>query len=171
MKTLQDLFLDELADMYDSENRITKALPKFARAAAHSQLTEAFESHLRQTEGHVKKLEQIFTAFGAKPRSKKCDATVGLLEEGRDLVYENKGEPTIDAALISAGQKMEHYEIASYGCLTEWARLLGNQEAEQLLAEILGEEKAADQTLTTLARSVCNETAKEGDTMTRLSGK
>jgi ferritin-like metal-binding protein YciE len=161
MKTLQDLFIDELADMYDAEHRLMKALPKLAKAATHQELREAIQSHLQETEGHASKLEEVFAAFGAKAKAKKCEAIVGLLEESDDIASENKGSPTINAALISAAQKVEHYEIASYGTLHEWAKLLGNNPAASLLEEILDEEKTADQELTKLARTRCNESATE----------
>jgi ferritin-like metal-binding protein YciE len=159
MKTLRDLFLDELKDMYDAEHRIIKALPKLAKAATCEKLKAAFLVHLEETKGQVTKLGKVFEAFDEKPKSKKCKATVGLLEEGDEIVAENKGEPTINAALISAGQKVEHYEIASYGCLHEWAKLLKNERAANLLEEILEEEKAANDTLTKLARDSSNEEA------------
>jgi len=163
MKTLEELFLDELADMYDAENRLTRALPKMAKAATHEELCNAFESHLSETEGHVTNLEKVFKAFGKTAKGKKCEAIVGLLKEGDEIAAENKGSPTINAALISAAQKVEHYEIASYGCLREWAEQLGNQEAADLLQETLDEEKAADQKLTELARERCNEAAQGSD--------
>jgi ferritin-like metal-binding protein YciE len=153
MKTLKDLFLDELKDMYDAEHRIIKALPKLAKAAQCDQLKEAFLSHLEETKGQVTKLEQVFRTFGEKPKGKKCKATVGLLEEGDEIAADNKGEPTINAALISAGQKVEHYEIASYGCLYEWAKLLKNTEASKLIDDILQQEKAADKKLGELAHA------------------
>jgi ferritin-like metal-binding protein YciE len=159
MKTLKDLFLDELADMYDAEHRIIKALPKLAKAATCENLKAAFLSHLKETEGQVTKLEKVFQAFGEKPKAKKCKATVGLLEEGDEIASNNKGEPTINAALISAGQKVEHYEIASYGCLHEWAGLLGNSKAASLIEEILDQEKAADKKLMELARASGNKEA------------
>jgi ferritin-like metal-binding protein YciE len=162
MKTLKDLFLDELKDMYDAEHRIIKALPKLAKAATCEKLEAAFLNHLEETKGQVTKLEKIFQAFGESPKAKKCKATVGLLEEGDEIASENKGEPTINAALISAGQKVEHYEMASYGCLHEWAGLLGNKTAAKLIEEILDEEKAANETLTELARGSANEEA-QGD--------
>src|SRR5688572_17907923 len=127
MKTLKDLFLDELADMYDAERRIIKALPKMAKAATSPDLREAIQSHLKETEGQVKKLDQVFKSFGMKAKGKTCDATVGLLEEGDQIAREFKGSPAINAALISVAQKVEHYEIASYGCLHEWSELLGNK--------------------------------------------
>jgi len=159
MKTLKDLFLDELADMYDAEHRIVKALPKMAKAATCEKLKKAIISHLKETEGHVKKLEQVFQSFATKAEGKKCEATVGLLDEGDEIAADFKGSPAINAALISAAQKVEHYEMASYGCLHEWAGLLGNQEAAGLLQDILKEEKAANETLTELARSNSNEEA------------
>jgi ferritin-like metal-binding protein YciE len=158
-KTLKDLFLEELADMYDAEHRIVKALPKLAKAATCEKLKAAFLSHMKETEGHVAKLEQVFQAFDEKPKAKKCKATVGLLEEGDEIASDNKGEPTINAALISAGQKVEHYEIASYGCLHEWAGLLGNTKAASLIEEILDEEKAANKKLIELARASSNKEA------------
>ncbi len=159
MKILKDLFLDELADMYDAEQRIVKALPKMAKAATCDDLKGAIEAHLKETEGHVKKLEQVFQAFHEKAKGKTCEATKGLLEEGDEIAAEFKGSPAINAALISAAQKVEHYEIASYGCLHEWAGLLGNAKAARLLVEILNEEKAADEKLTALARASSNEEA------------
>jgi ferritin-like metal-binding protein YciE len=161
MKTLKDLFLDELKDMYDAEHRIIKALPKLAKAAQCDQLKEAFLSHLEETKGQVTKLEKVFQTFGEKPKGKKCKATVGLLEEGDEIAADNKGEPTINAALISAGQKVEHYEIASYGCLYEWAKLLKNTEASSLINDILQQEKAADKKLGELATQK-NRDALEG---------
>jgi ferritin-like metal-binding protein YciE len=160
MKTLQDLFLDELADIYDAENRLLKALPKLAQAAAgHGDLSAAFEGHLRETEGHVDKLKQVFSAFDRRPRGRKCEAIAGLLKESDALAAGHRGEATLNAALVSAAQKAEHYEIASYGCLAEWAGLLGNPAAKELLEEILAEEKAADEKLTLIARGSCNPEA------------
>lgn len=159
MKTLKDLFLDEVADMYDAEQRIVRALPKMAKAATCPDLQKAILSHLKETEGHVTKLEKVFKAFGQKAKGKKCEATVGLLEEGEEIAADFKGSPAINAALISAAQKVEHYEMASYGCLHEWAGLLGNDQAARLLTEILDEEKAANEALTELARSRSNAEA------------
>jgi len=159
MKTLKKLFLDELADMYDAERRILKALPKMSKAATCQDLKAAIQSHLRETEGHVRKLEQVFQSFGEKAKGQTCEATVGLLEEGDEIAADFKGSPAINAALISAAQKVEHYEMASYGCLQEWAGLLGNDRAAGLLEQILDEEKAANETLTDLARSSSNQEA------------
>ena len=159
MKTLRNLFLDELADMYDAEHRIIKALPKLAKAATCDELKQAFQSHLKETEGHVKKLQQVFQSFDKKAKGKKCEATVGLLKEGDEIAAEFKGSPALNAAFISAAQKVEHYETASYGCLHEWAGLLGNEGAAGLLQEILDEEEAANDKLTQLARAGSNEEA------------
>jgi ferritin-like metal-binding protein YciE len=159
MKTLQDLFLDELSDIYDAERRIVKALPKMAKAATCEKLQAAIKAHLKETEGHVTKVEQVFECFGEKPRGKTCEATVGLLEEADEVAEEFHGSPALNAALIAAAQKVEHYEIASYGCLHEWAGVLGNEEATSILEEILSEEKAADESLTELAISSSNEEA------------
>ena len=155
---LKDLFLDELADMYDAEHRITKALPKLAKAATNEKLQDAFLAHLKETQGQITKLEEVFELFGKKAKGKKCEATVGLLKEGDDILADNKGEVTINAALISAGQKVEHYEIASYGCLIAWASRLGNTKAVSLLKAILAEEKAANEKLNSLA-SISNDEA------------
>jgi len=159
MKTLKDLFMDELADMYDAERRIIKALPKMAKAATCPDLQEAIRSHLKETEGQVRKLDQVFKSFGLKAKGKTCEATVGLLAEGDEIASDFKGSPAINAALISAVQKVEHYEIASYGCLHEWAELLGNTEAADLLRQILDEEKGANESLNELAHSSLNKEA------------
>jgi ferritin-like metal-binding protein YciE len=161
MKTLKNLFLDELADMYDSEHRIIKALPKLIKAATCHELQEALQHHLEETEGHVTKIERVFATFDEKPKAKKCPAMTGILEEGDELVSENKKSTTINAAIISAGQKVEHYEIASYGTLHAWARLLDNEDAARLLQEILDQEKAADQTLNNLSVSKNQEALAE----------
>ena len=159
MKTLKDLFLGELADIYDAERRVVKALPKLAKAANCEKLKKAILAHLKETEGHVTKVEQVFELFGEKAKGEICEATVGLLEEGEEIAADFKGSSAINAALISAAQKVEHHEMASYGCLHEWAGLLGNEKASSLLHEILGEEKAANETLTKLARASSNEEA------------
>jgi len=159
MKTLKDLFLEELADIYDAERRVVKALPKMAKAATCPKLRKAILAHLKETEGHVTKVEQVFKCFDEKAKGKTCKVTVGLLEEGDEIAADFKGSPAINAALISAAQRVEHHEMASYGCLHEWAGLLGNTKATDLLEEILGQEKAANETLTELARASSNEEA------------
>jgi ferritin-like metal-binding protein YciE len=162
MKTLNDLFLDELADIYDAERRIAKALPKLARAATCPDLKAAFQSHLKETEGHVKKLEQVFLSFGKKAKGKTCEATVGLLKEGESIAAEFKGSPALNAALVGADQKVEHYEMASYGCLHEWAERLENPKAASLLKQILEEEKRANESLNELAHDSLNSEALGG---------
>ncbi len=164
MKTLKTLFLDELMDMYDAEQRIVRALPKMIKAATCTKLQGALQSHWKETQGHVTKLERVFKSIGERARGKKCEATVGLLKEGDEIAGEFKGSPAINAALIAAAQKVEHYEVASYGCLHEWAGLLGHDAAAKLLGEILAEERGADETLTTLARAGSNEEARDGET-------
>ena len=159
-KTLKNLFLGELQDMYDAEHRIVRALPKLVKAATCTRLQAALQKHLKETEGQITKLDQVFKSIGEKAKAKKCEATVGLLKEGDEIAAEFKGSPAINAALISAGQKVEHYEIASYGCLHEWAGLLGHEKAAGLLEEILNQEKAANEALTKLARSGNNEEAR-----------
>ena len=162
-KTLKELFLGKLADIYDAEHRIVRALPKMVKAATCTRLQAALQKHLKETQGQITKLDQVFKSIGEKAKGKKCEATVGLLEEGDEIASEFKGSPAINAALISAGQKVEHYEIASYGCLHEWAGLLGHEKAAGLLEEILNQEKAANETLTELARTGNNEEARDGE--------
>src|SRR5262245_25371575 len=169
MKTLENLFHDELMDMYDAEQRITKALPRLAKAATCPKLKEALENHLSETKSQIENLVKVFGFTGEKPKAKKCEATIGLLEEGDEIAQEFKGSPAINAAIIAAGQKVEHYEIASYGCLREWAELLGYEEAVELLADNLEQEKGANQTLTEIARSGDNEQARDGDSEDRHS--
>lgn len=159
MKTLEDLFFNELSDIYDAERRIAKALPKMAKAATHPALKRAFEEHLKQTIIHAKKVEEIFECFDRKAKAKTCDATVGLLKEGEDIAASFEGSPAINAALIAAAQKVEHYEMATYGCLHEWANMLGNKKAATLLQEILNDEGTTNKTLTALARASSNESA------------
>jgi ferritin-like metal-binding protein YciE len=156
MRTLKNLFLDELADRYDGEKRLVIAMPKMIKAATCTHLRSLIESHLMETERQVVKVERVFRLFGEKPSLNKCEATVGMLAEGAEVASDNKGSPVINAALISVAQKIEHYEIASYGCLHAWAVLLGNKAAAALLKEILGEEKAANKALVELALARCN---------------
>lgn len=160
-KTLPDLFLAELADMYDAEHRIAKALPKIAKAAVSEELKQAVLIHLVETKDHAIKLEKIFALLGEKPKAKTCEATVGLLEEADRIAADFKGSPANDAALISAMQKVEHYEIASYGCLHAWAVLMENTKAAEVIATILEQELAANNKLSLLAESSCNEAAWE----------
>jgi ferritin-like metal-binding protein YciE len=159
MRTLKNLFLDELSDRYDAEKRLVIALPKMIKTATCTNLQKLLQAHFEETQGHVKTLERVFKSIGEKARTKKCEATIGLLKEGAEIAADNKGWPVLNAALISVAQKIEHYEIATYGCLREWAALLGNTEAALLLTEILDEEKAANQALIELA---CSRTNREG---------
>lgn len=159
MNTLKTLFLAELADIYDAEKRISKALPKMAKAATCNDLKAAFASHLEETKGHIAKLEEVFACFDLKAKGSTCEATVGLLKEGEEIAEEFKGSPAINAALIAAAQKVEHYEMATYGCLHEWAELLGSKKAGSLLKEILNEEKGANKSLNTLAHTKSNAEA------------
>jgi ferritin-like metal-binding protein YciE len=155
---LQELFVEELRDMYDGEKRLIRALPKMAKAAESETLQAAFTAHLRQTEQQVTRLEQVFRTLGEKPRGKKCDGIMGIVEEGNKAIEELEG-PVLDAALIAGAQKVEHYEIASYGTLAYFADLLGNQRAKDLLGQTLDEEKAADEKLNKIARSKINRRA------------
>jgi ferritin-like metal-binding protein YciE len=156
MRTLKNLFLDELADRLDSEKRLVIAMPKMIKAATCACLRKVIETHLMETEQHITKVENVFRLFGEKPSVNKCDATIGILAEGAEVASDNNGSPVINAALVSVAQKVEHYEIASYGCLREWAMLLGNKPASAILKEILGEEKAANMALIEVASSYCN---------------
>ncbi len=158
---LQDLFLDELADTLHSETQLTKALPKMIQAADSDDLTQALEAHLEETQGHIKRLEQVFASLGEKAEKKPCKAMQGIIAEGDELLGEWKKSPAIDAAIIAAGQKVEHYEIASYGTLIAWAKQLGHEEAAELLEQTLEEEKAADEKLTEIALEAANEKAEQ----------
>jgi len=157
-KRLDDLFLEELRDMYDAEKQLTKALPKMAKAATSPELQEAFTSHLEETRGHVERLEEVFRSIGETPRGKKCEGIQGIIEEGASAIDELE-PPVLDAALIAGAQKAEHYEIASYGTLAYFAEILGHDEAKNLLGDNLEEEKAADEKLTSIAESKVNRKA------------
>lgn len=156
--SLQELFVEELRDMYDAEKRLTKALPKMAKAATSEDLQSAFTEHLHVTEEQIARLEQVFEALGEKPRGKKCDGIMGIVEESQAAMKELDG-PVLDAALIAGAQKVEHYEIASYGTLAYFAELLGHEDAKELLGQTLEEEKETDEKLSTLARSKVNRQA------------
>ena len=160
---LREMLIDEMADVYHAEKQLLKALPKMAKAAQSDALREAFEAHLKETQEQVSRLEQAFTLLDEKTKSKTCKAMEGLLEEGAEMMEDNEGKPTIDAALIAAAQKVEHYEIASYGTLRAWAKQLGEEEVAALFDETLGEEKVADEKLTGIAEETANLTAEEAD--------
>jgi len=157
---LHELFLDELADVYNAEQQLTKALPKMAKAAESDELREAIEQHLEETEEHVSRLEQVSKQLGESLKRKTCKAMKGLIEEGEEILKEQKDTAALDAALIAAAQKVEHYEIASYGTLVAWAEQMGHDEAVDLLEETLEEEKSADDKLTSVAESIANQKAQ-----------
>lgn len=159
LESLHDLYIAELRDLYSAEKQLTKALPKMAGAASTPELKEAFEGHLHETEGHVTRLEQIFESLKEKPTGETCEAMEGLIEEGGHFV-KAKGEPqVIDAGLIAAAQRVEHYEIAGYGTARTLASHLGEEDAADLLQETLDEEGAADKKLTSIAESLVNPQA------------
>ena len=157
--TLHDAFIDELRDTYDAERQLTKALPKLAKAATSPQLREAFETHLEETQGQIERLEQVFETLDEKVRGKHCDGIAGIIEEGKSIMEEDFDEATMDACLIAAGQRAEHYEMAAYGTLVAWARAMGHNGAADLLQKTLDEEKAADEKLSALAEGGINEGA------------
>lgn len=159
--TLHDAFLDELRDAYDGEKQLTKALPKMAKAATSPILRDAFETHLEETRGHIERLERVIEGLGEKVRGKHCDGLAGIIEEGRSAMGEDFDEATMDACLIAAGQRAEHYEIAAYGTLVAWAEAMGHTDAVSLLQEILDEEKAADEKLTSIAEAGINQEAAD----------
>jgi ferritin-like metal-binding protein YciE len=156
MTELQDLFVDQLRDLYSAENQLVKALPKMAKAANDEKLKDAFLSHLEETKGHVERLTEIFEKLGTKPSGKKCKAMEGLIEEGKEMMEEDAEPEIMDAGLIAAAQRVEHYEMAGYGTVRAYAKLLGDTAAAKLLTQTLEEEGAADKKLTHLAESVIN---------------
>lgn len=159
-KTLDDLFLDTLKDIYYAERKILKALPKMARAATSDDLKAAFQKHKDETEVHVERLQQVFELLGKRAQGKTCPAIDGIIEEGEEIIDEFKGAPALDAGLISAAQAVEHYEITRYGTLKRWAEVLGMKDAVKLLDQTLGEESMTDEALTGLADASANEMAK-----------
>lgn len=166
--SLRDLYVEELKDLYNAENQLVKALPKMAKHATSDELRSAFEDHLDQTKEHVERLEQMFDSLGEKRKGKKCAGMEGLVEEGGGLMKENFDGPVMDAALISAAQRVEHYEIAAYGTLCAYADLLGESDQVSLLRETLQEEKETDQKLTELSRDINAEAAEADSERGRL---
>jgi ferritin-like metal-binding protein YciE len=162
-KALDDLFEDTLKDIYYAENKILKALPKMAKAAHSEELKAAFEKHLKETAGHVSRLEKVFKLIDVAPKGKKCEAIEGIIEEGAEIIKEFKGAPALDAGLVSSAQAVEHYEIARYGTLKRWAEQMGLDDATKLLDSTLSEEKKTDATLTELADSMINEQAQAAE--------
>ena len=159
--TLHDAFIDELRDAYDAEKQVLKALPKMARAASSPELRSAFENHLEETRGQVARLEQVFGSLDEKVRGKHCDGVAGIIEEGKKVMEEDFDDTTMDACLIAAAQRVEHYEMAAYGTLVAWAEAMGHNDAAALLRETLDEEKAADEKLTEVAESGVNQEAAD----------
>ncbi len=158
-KTLDDLFLDTLKDIYYAEKQIVKTLPKMAKAAQSPDLKAGFEKHLQETEGHVERLEQIFDIIGAPARGKTCEAILGIIEEGKSIMEEFKDTPALDAGLVSAAQAVEHYEIARYGTLKTWAKQMGRADVVKLLEATEKEEINADKTLSQVAIGEANRKA------------
>jgi ferritin-like metal-binding protein YciE len=159
LETLKKLYVTHLRDIYDSESRILKALPQMAQAAHHPQLKRAFERHESETQEQINRLEQIFDALGQSPKGETCEATVGLIKEGQEMISAGGDQDVRDAGLIGAAQKIEHYEIANYGTVATYAKMLGERQALQLLTTSLEEEKRTDKLLTTLAKSFVNSDA------------
>ena len=161
MDNLQELYVEELKDLYSAENQILKGLPRMIKAATHPQLKRAFTKHEKQTREHVKRLERICKSLGEKPTGKKCVGMEGLIEEGKDLIKEKPQPDVLDAGLITAAQHVEHYEMAGYGTCRTWARLLGYEAHADLLQKTLDEEQQTDLDLTALAESIINIDAEE----------
>jgi ferritin-like metal-binding protein YciE len=154
VENMEELMLDELKDLYSAEKQIVKALPKMAKACESEELKQAFQTHLEETKGHVQRLDQIFEVLGKPSRGKTCHGMQGLLEEGSEMLEEMEKGGVRDAALISAAQRVEHYEIAAYGSVREYAKLLGKKQIVSLLEETLEEEKATDEKLTSISQQV-----------------
>jgi ferritin-like metal-binding protein YciE len=172
--TLRTLFIDELRDLYDAENRLVKAIPKMAKAANSDQLRAGFEEHLEQTKGHVERLKKVLASLGEKATPKTCPAMAGIVKEGAEMMDEDFEGALMDAALISSAQRVEHYEIAAYGCVHAWAEVLGESQAAKLLAQTLEEEKETDEKLTELASQINEEAnssnGKQEKQMTTVTG-
>jgi ferritin-like metal-binding protein YciE len=161
IRTFEDLFMDEIKDVYNAEQQLTKALPKMAKAASTPELKQAFEKHLEETREQVRRLELVFEELGAPVKGKTCQGMKGLIEEGQELVKEGMESEVLDAGLIGAAQRVEHYEIAAYGTIRTMAETLGHTKVVKLLEQTLKEEKAADEKLTQIAESVVNLRAAE----------
>jgi len=159
LDTLQKLYTNELRDLYNAENQLLKALPKMAKAASSKELKNAFQKHLDQTKSHVERLEQVFEELGEKPKGKTCHGMKGLIEEGSEILEEDGEESVLDAGIIVAAQKVEHYEIASYGSVRTFAELLGKQKSAELLQATLDEESETNEALNQLAEGIVNPEA------------
>src|SRR5260370_10364857 len=162
LNSLQDLFVEQVRDLYDAEKQLVKALPKLAKAASTEDLQRAFETHLDETQGHVQRLEHVFTMLGLKPKGKSCAAMEGLIAEGKEMIDEKGDDMVKDAGLIACAQRVEHYEIAGYGCLHTLAQQLCHHEAANLLQQTLDEEKSADHKLSHIAEGMVNMAAAHG---------
>jgi ferritin-like metal-binding protein YciE len=160
--SLKKLYVDELKDLYSAENQLVKALPKMAKAASSEELRQGFEEHLEQTKGHVERLETIFRSLDESPKGKKCVGMEGLIKEGSEVIGEDFEEAVLDAALIGAAQRVEHYEMAAYGTVFEFAKILDEPRHASLLGETLNEEKETDQKLTDLSREINRQAIEEG---------
>ncbi len=173
MNRLKHLYVEEMKDLYSAESQLVKALPKMAKASTSEELRAGFEEHLNQTRKHVARLEKIFKALGESPKGKKCKGMEGLIKEGAEMIEENPAPEELDAGLISAAQRVEHYEIAGYGCVSTYAKLLGEDQAVSLLRQTLGEEKETDKKLSQLADRINVEAAnsEESDGGSSQSGK
>jgi ferritin-like metal-binding protein YciE len=163
VSTMDELFLDELKDIYSAEKQITKALPKMAKGASTPELKEAFESHLEETKGQIERLDKVFEILGKSGSGKKCHGMEGVLEEGSEVLEESEEGPVRDAGLISAAQRVEHYEMAAYGCVIAFAKSLGQDEIAEILEETLSEEKNADSKLGEIATSVNASAVEQAD--------
>jgi ferritin-like metal-binding protein YciE len=159
LDTLKTLYINELRDLYNAENQLVKALPKMAKGASSEELKDAFEKHLKQTKSHVERLEEVFEDLGEKPKGKTCKAMKGLIEEGSEILHEDGEESVIDAGIIVAAQKVEHYEIAGYGSVRTFAQLLGRDRSAELLQTTLDEESETNETLNQLAEGIVNPEA------------
>ncbi|MDB6109712.1 MAG: hypothetical protein JWR69_1462 [Pedosphaera sp.] len=163
INSLAGLFLEEVKDLYSAEKQLTKALPKVAKKASSPELKSALEEHLTQTEGHINRLEEVFRMLGQKPKARPCVAMKGILEEASEIMSEKAEPAVLDAALIGAAQKVEHYEIASYGTVVQWAKQMGRDDIKTLLGQTLDEEEKTDQKLSQLAKTRINIQAVEPD--------
>jgi ferritin-like metal-binding protein YciE len=166
IETMEDLFVEQIEDLYDAEQRLVKALPKMAEACTSGELRNAFDEHLQQTRGHVTRLEQIFADIDKKAKGKTCEAMKGLIEEGEDMIDDIKQSPLRDAGLIAAGNRVEHYEMAGYGTARTMAKTLGFNRAADLLQQTIEEEKQADAKLTRIAEQMVNQEALHTGTRT-----
>jgi ferritin-like metal-binding protein YciE len=175
LASLEDLYVSELKDLYSAETQLLKALPKMAKAATSKELKKGFQHHLKQTREHVSRLEKVFAQLDASPGGKRCKAMEGLIKEGADVIKEDAEPEVKDAALIAAAQRVEHYEIAGYGCVRTYAKILGNPKAAELLQQTLNEEAETDVALTELADDINLEADEVGDktakTKTKRNGR